>query len=104
MFLCKLSDLYQLGHVDKKRKISADRALRILIEELIYDDWEQQVVISVPRIKAFFSLSPAKQNNAAGISCDHNEIVHYKKLVHDIEEEEINNECIINDDSLQDID
>ena len=61
MFLCKLSDLYQLGHVDKKRKISADRALRILIEELIYDDWEQQVVISVPRIKAFFSLSPAKQ-------------------------------------------
>lgn len=101
--LCKLSQLYQVGHVDKKRKISPDRALHILIEELIYDDWAQQVVISVPRIKAFFSMTPEKQKVTLEQASPLKDFAHYKELVQNIEQEEIHNETIDNDVTLQDV-
>ena len=100
----KLRLLYNRGNIDKKRKISADRALRILIDELIYDDWEQRVIISVPRIKAFFALTPSKQKNAIEYMVHNKEIDQYKELVQNIEEDEINMECIDNAASLQDLD
>ena len=102
--LAKLRFLYDIGNVDKKRKISADRALRILIDELIYDDWEQRVIISVPRIKAFFALTPSKQKDVLENTSPNKDIDQYKQLVQNIEEEEINMECIDNADSLQDLD
>ena len=102
--LGKLRFLYDIGNVDKKRKISADRALRILIDELIYDDWEQRVIISVPRIKAFFALTPFKQKEFLENTSPNKDIDQYKQLVQNIEEEEINMESIDNADSLQDLD
>ena len=53
----KLRNLYDLSHVEKNWKISSECALRIIIDELIYDDWEQRVVISVPRINEFFTFT-----------------------------------------------
>ena len=53
--LVKLSQLYNIGHIDKKRKISPDRSLNILIDEIISADWAQKLIISVPRINDFFT-------------------------------------------------
>jgi hypothetical protein len=57
----KLNELYMLGNVNKKRKVSADRALQILLSEKISDDWMQQIDVTVPKIKAFFQMPPSKQ-------------------------------------------
>ena len=91
--LSKLAKLYELGKVDKKRKISADRAMKILIDDYIYDDWEQRVIISVLRIKAFFALSPASRK-----------MDQYQQSVQHMEEDEMDKECIDNVSTLQDID
>lgn len=102
--LIKLQHLYELGNLDKKRKISADHALRILIDELIYDDWEQRVAISVPRIKAFFALKPSKQKESVDNASHTKVIDQYQQLVQNIEEDEINMECMDSADTLQDLD
>lgn len=57
----KLHQLYIRGKEQKKRKVSADRALQIVRDEIIYADWNQQLDVTIPKIKAFFSMTPAKQ-------------------------------------------
>lgn len=51
----KLKQLYDIGKKSKKQKITAERAYQILIDTVIFDDWEQQLVVTVPKIKSFFS-------------------------------------------------
>jgi hypothetical protein len=43
------------GNKDKSAKVSAERARDLLVEDSIRSDWEEQLNISIPKIKAFFS-------------------------------------------------
>ena len=62
--MMKLVELYQIGKANKKRKISANRAKEILNTTLISDRWYDQLIVTVPKIKAFFSMAPAKMQIA----------------------------------------
>ena len=43
------------GNKDKSAKVSAERARDLLIEGIIRSDWEEQLSVSIPKVKAFFS-------------------------------------------------
>ena len=58
--IIKLKQLYQQGKVCKSRKVSADYAHKILMADVIPHDWYAQCVVTVAKIKAFFSLTPKK--------------------------------------------
>jgi len=55
-----LKKLYDLGNQDKSKRISADRAHVIVVEEVAARDWYEQLICTVPRIKVFFGMSKAK--------------------------------------------
>mmetsp|Transcript_21013 Transcript_21013/g.29472 ORF Transcript_21013/g.29472 Transcript_21013/m.29472 type:complete len:980 (-) Transcript_21013:30-2969(-) len=66
----KLKELYNIGKVNKKQKVGAERAHQILLDTLIFDKWDQQLDLTVPKIKAFFQMTPRKMEdviNAAEI-------------------------------------
>jgi hypothetical protein len=44
------------------RKISADGAQAIVIEDIRAEDWHEQLVATVARVKAFFGYSKDKQD------------------------------------------
>ena len=58
--MAKLVELYNIGKANKKHKVSADRAKEILNTTLIHARWDDQLTITVPKIKAFFSMAPSK--------------------------------------------
>ena len=58
--MAKLVELYNIGKANKKHKVSADWAKEILNTMLIHARWDDQLIITVPKIKAFFSMAPSK--------------------------------------------
>ena len=61
--LFKLKELYDIGKINKKRKVGAERAHQILLDTVIVDHWDEKLVVTVPKIKAFFQLSPKKMQD-----------------------------------------
>lgn len=61
----KLNELFIRGKEQKKRKVSADRALQIVVDEVIFNDWDQRLKVTVPKIKAFFFIIPSKADKGA---------------------------------------
>ena len=98
-----LRELYQLGASDKKRKVSADRALQILFDGILLDNWEEKMVVTVPRIKAFFSITPAKQKSLLMQKKGSNEDDEFNTSVQVLEEHEVHKECMDTANSLEDI-
>jgi lipoate-protein ligase A len=49
------------GAADKGLKISADRAHQTLLENTIRDYWYDQILVTIPKIKQFFSKSSKEQ-------------------------------------------
>jgi hypothetical protein len=64
----KLKELYDIGKTNKKKKVGAERAHQILVDALIFNKWDQQLDLTVPKIKAFFQMTPAKMNDAIQMS------------------------------------
>ena len=60
--IVKLNTLFERGNKDKSRRVSADRARIILIEEILAKDWFEQCLITESRIKVFFATTPASQH------------------------------------------
>lgn len=58
--LLKLKELYDIGKVNKKQKVGAERAHQILLDTIVVDRWDQKLIVTVPKIKAFFQLPPRK--------------------------------------------
>jgi len=58
----KLKELYDIGKNKKKLKVNAERAHQILVDTLIFDRWDHQLDLTVPKIKAFFSLTTRKMD------------------------------------------
>ena len=52
-----LERLYERGNRNKSHKVSADKALMLLNDDLITTNWTQKLLCNIPKIKAFFSLS-----------------------------------------------
>ena len=48
-----LKELYDLGKNNKKRTVSAERAHDILSNSILADKWDEKLILTVPRIKAF---------------------------------------------------
>ena len=84
-----LRELYQLGASDNKRKVSADRALQILFDGILLDNWEEIMVVTVPHIKAFFSITPAKQNSLLMHKKGSNDDDEFNTSVQVLEEHEV---------------
>ena len=55
-----LKELYDLGKNNKKHTVSAERAHDILSNSILADKWDEKLILTVPRIKAFFQLTPSK--------------------------------------------
>jgi hypothetical protein len=62
--LAKLKELYEIGKHNKKQKVGAERAHQILDDTLLFDKWDKQLDLAVPKIKAFFQMSPKKMEDA----------------------------------------
>lgn len=103
--LQKLNQLYLMGKDDKKRKVSADRALRIVLDEVVFDNWYEQLSVTVPKIKAFFSLSSLKQSKLLeAMSGDINnnaELNEFESFIFQSELKQVNSERIEEADTLQ---
>ena len=56
-----LHNLYDRGNIDKSRRLSADRARVIIVEEVANRDWYEQSNLTETRIKAFFAMGKVKQ-------------------------------------------
>ena len=61
--LVKLKELYDFGKINKKQKVNADRAHQILVDTILVGEWAAQLDLTVPKIKAFFSMTPTKQRS-----------------------------------------
>lgn len=59
----ELIALYNQGVENKSRKVSAEKALDILTTKIIPNDWHARCTVTVGKIKAFFSLKPAKMRD-----------------------------------------
>lgn len=57
--ILKLCELYLIGHDDKKKRVSAERAHSILVEEVLKNSWHEILDCTVAKIKQFFSSSVA---------------------------------------------
>ena len=62
--MLKLAQLYEIGRASKKKKVSAEWAHQIIIDNCFIDQWDAIVDITIAKIKAFFSLSPAKMKES----------------------------------------
>lgn len=60
----KLKELYDIGKTSKKRKVGAERAHQIVLQTTLVDKWNEKLTLTVPKIKAFFSLTPGKMEDA----------------------------------------
>ena len=66
--LSKLKEVYDIGKVNKKQKVGAERAHQIILETLIFDKWDQQLDLTMPKIKAFFQMRKKKMEDAINTS------------------------------------
>ena len=48
------------GGNNENRRKNAEKAYGILNEKVIQYDWEKKMIISIPKIKLFFSKTPEK--------------------------------------------
>lgn len=62
----RLNEMYILSKQQKKRKVSAERALQTVVDDVIFNDWSERLNVTVPKIEAFFSMPPAKQLRMLG--------------------------------------
>ena len=60
----ELKKMFEWGHKDKSRKVSADRAKKILVDDILYESWAEKLVVSIPRIKNIFlnDINQTKQS------------------------------------------
>ena len=58
------------GRLKKKnRQITAEKAYDILFDTVIKYGWQQKMTLSIPKIKSFFSKTPAKmEDTIQGVS------------------------------------
>lgn len=61
--LLKLKELYDIGKVNKKQNVGAERAHQILLDTVVVDRWNQKLIVTVPKIKAFFQFTPKKMED-----------------------------------------
>ena len=60
--ILKLMELYNMGNQDKKNKVSAERSHQIIVQDILFDQWDLQLDVTIPKIKAFFSMTPARMS------------------------------------------
>lgn len=95
--LSTLYMLYMQGKRDKKHRVSAEKAHRILLETVLSSNWKEQVNVTVAKIKAFFQMTPHKIQRTMHLSridCEE---------VEEAELELINAEIIEDAQDLQDL-
>ncbi len=74
------------GNKDKSAKVSAERARDLLVEGIIRGDWEEQLNLSIPKIKAFFSLTPKKMDEMSRATSSEEDD---QNFVEQVEQEEL---------------
>eukprot|EP00957_Ditylum_brightwellii_P182894 13931293-Ditylum_brightwellii.AAC.1 len=79
--LLRLKDLYDIGKANKKLKYSAEKALDFLVSEIVFDEWDARIDVTVPKIKAFFSMSKKKMEEAIASRNIDSELVEQEEIV-----------------------
>ena len=101
----KLHELYLLGASEKKKKVSAERALEILKEEVIATNWYMRLLVTIPKIKVFFSTQPSKQKELIEEALQHDtNNQEFDQLVAAQEQHEASEEDALEMDCLLDLD
>ena len=59
----RLNALFVRGNTDKARRVTADRARLIILEDTALNDWYEQALVTDTRVKAFFSAKASGQLN-----------------------------------------
>ncbi len=70
----KLKEMYDSGSLNKSVKISADTALAKLLETSLANDYYNQILVTVPKIKQFFSKSSIDQQKMIDSLADGDEL------------------------------
>ena len=66
--IIELQNLY-MARKEEKRRITVEKAYDILLDTVIKCDWQQKMTPSFPKIKSFFSKTPAKmEDTIQGVS------------------------------------
>ena len=59
----RLNALSVRGNIDKARRVIADRARLIILDDTAINNWYEQVLVTDTRVKAFFSTKASGQLN-----------------------------------------
>eukprot|EP00957_Ditylum_brightwellii_P189322 14410039-Ditylum_brightwellii.AAC.1 len=78
----KLQDLYHQGKVINSWKVLVDIAHKILLSEVITHNWKAQCIVTVAKIKAFFSMTPAKMHQLLGMATADDDAVEEFDVLH----------------------
>ena len=101
--LAELRKMFVIGKIDKKRRVSAESAFQQVVDGVIFDNWDQQLVVSVPRIKAYFSMIKKEQDKNISDPKANDDNVTYCHMVDRMEEHEVHSECLESAHSFQDV-
>lgn len=59
-----LLNLYEIGKQNKNKQVSAEKTHQHLIDTILANKWDEQLILTVAKIKSFFQLTPVKINKA----------------------------------------
>ena len=74
----KIHHIYHQVKECKSRKVSADRTHKILVADVIFHDWYAQCIITVSKIKDFFSLKSVNMTELLDDVSGTNEAMEFK--------------------------
>lgn len=61
--LLKLNELYDIGKVNEKQKVEAKRTHQIPLDTVFVDRWDQNLIVTAPKNKAFLQLTLQKMED-----------------------------------------
>lgn len=83
-----LVELYNIGRNDKKKKVTAERAHQVVVDTVIAGSWDEILLCSVSKIKAFFQLTPKKMEQTVAKGRLGNDAMYYSTRDMMLEERE----------------
>ena len=88
--LRRLKDLYDVGKANKKLKYTAEKALDVLLCEIVCDEWDARIDVTISKIKAFFSMSKKKMEDVIVSRIIDYELVEQEEIImmNDLQEAE----------------
>ena len=99
--LTMLHSLFTRGNSCKSRRYTAERAQRLLYEEVAHRDWYEQALVTESRIKAFFSMSSTNQQRLIESAATREAVDTTASTILEAQREEIAQEAVAATEQLE---